>query len=67
METSNYKDPVSVTCYGKTKVWERKEAISFFLEGMHWCDGAERDRYTEIYLQLIDGAKEASDEYYGTV
>lgn len=54
-------DPVRVTCYGKTKVWERKDAIDFFLEGMRCCEGSERDRYTDIYLQLIDGAKEASD------
>jgi len=56
------KDPVVVTCGFKTKVWERQEAIDFFLEGMMWCEGSERDRYTNIYLQLIEGAKEASDE-----
>lgn len=55
-------DRVIVTCYGQTKIWERSEAIAFFLEGMRYCEGAERDRYTDIYLQLIDGAKEASDE-----
>lgn len=55
------EDPVKVTCYGQTKTWERKDAIEFFLEGMRWCEGAERDRYTNIYLQLIDGAKEAFD------
>ena len=62
METSNYKDPVSVTCYGKTKVWERTEAMAFFLEGMAWSEGAERDRYVNIYYQLVRGAKEAFDE-----
>lgn len=55
-------DPVKVTCYGETKVWEREDAIKFFLEGMRWCEGAERDRYVNIYLQLLDGAKEAFDE-----
>ena len=55
-------DPVKVTCYGETKTWERKDAIAFFLKGMMWCEGSERERYTNIYLQLIDGAKEASDE-----
>ena len=54
-------DLVVVVCYGKSKVWERSEAIAFFLEGMQWCEGSERERYTEIYLQLIGGAKEASD------
>ena len=55
-------DMVRVTCYGQTKMWERGKAIAFFLEGMHWSEGSERDRYTDIYLQLIDGEKEASDE-----
>ena len=54
-------DLVVVTCYGKSKVWERSEAIAFFLEGMRGCEGSERERYTDIYLQLIDGAKEAQD------
>lgn len=57
-------DLVVVTCYGKSKVWERQEAIAFFLDGMMGCEGAERERYTDIYLQLIDGAKEASDEIW---
>ena len=57
-------DPVRVTCYGQTKVWERKDAINFFLEGMMWCEGAEQERYADIYIQLIDGAKEASDEIW---
>ena len=55
-------DLVVVTCYGESKIWERSEAIAFFLEGMRCCEGAERERYTEIYLQLLDGAKEAFDE-----
>lgn len=54
-------DKVKVTCYGQTKIWDRSKAIAFFLEGMRCCEGAERERYTDIYLQLIDGAKEASD------
>ncbi len=57
-------DLVVVTCYGKSKVWERSEAIAFFLDGMMGCEGAERERYTDIYIQLIDGAKEASDEIW---
>lgn len=55
-------DPVKVTCYGQTQIWEREDAIKFFLDGMRCCEGAERERYTDIYLQLIDGEKEASDE-----
>ncbi len=57
-----FKDPVTVTCYGKTKVWERSKALEFFLEGAWQCDGAEAERYFNIYYQLIHGEKEASDE-----
>lgn len=55
------EDPVQVTCYGQTKTWERKEAIAFFFQGMMECDGAEKERYCNIYCQLVCGAKEARD------
>ena len=54
-------DLVAVTCYGQTKVWERKDALEFYLEAMAFCEGAERDRYVNIYYQLASGAKEAFD------
>ena len=54
-------DLVVVTCYGESKIWERKEAMEFFLEGLACSEGAERDRYVNIYYQLARGAKEAFD------
>lgn len=55
-------DSVKVTCYGETKVWDsRAEATAFYLEGMTMCEGAERDRYTNIYLQLLEGCTECED------
>lgn len=57
-------DPVKVTCYGQTKVWERKDALDFFLEGAWQCDGSEAERYFNIYYQLLHGAKEAVDEIW---
>ena len=55
-------DAVRVTCYGETKVWDdRQEAIKEYLEGMTCCAGAERERYTNIYLQLISGCTECVD------
>ena len=56
------KDLVLVTCYGQTKEWEREEAMDFYEEGILCCEGAERDRYVEIYFQLKHGAKVATDE-----
>ena len=55
-------DLVVVVCYGEEKVWERKEAMEFYLEGMAWSEGSERERYVNIYYQLARGAKEAYDE-----
>jgi hypothetical protein len=54
-------DPVKVTCYGETKIWERQDALGFFLAGARFFEGAEHERYFNIYCQLLDGAKEASD------
>ena len=58
-------DSVKITCYGETKVWDdRQEAIKEFLEGMSCCEGAERERSTNIYLQLINGCTECEDVDY---
>ena len=57
------KDSVKITCYGETKIWDsRQDAIREFIEGMVCCEGSEKERYTNIYLQLISGCKECSDE-----
>ena len=49
-------DSVTVICYGESKVWDsRADAIKFYLEGMTACEGAERNRYTNVYLDLIEG------------
>ena len=58
---------VDVICYGQKKHYEsRKKAIADYLENMSMCEGAERDRYMTIYLELVntksvivsDGSKE---------
>ena len=55
-------DSVTVITYGQKQIWDsRAEAIAFYLEGMAYCEGAERDRYTNIYLALISGASVCSD------
>ena len=55
-------DAVTITCYGTTEVWDnRADAIKFYLEGMTACEGAERDRYTNIYLQLLEGRAVCTD------
>lgn len=46
---------VKVLCYGEvTEYATRKEAISHFRQAMSCSEGAERERYTNIYLDLIE-------------
>jgi hypothetical protein len=56
-------DDVTVRCYGKETVFEtRKEAEDQYLEFMGMCEGAERERYMEIYLQIKAGFRLCTDE-----
>lgn len=55
--------PIKVTCYGKTEEWtSREDAQAFYIRCLQNSEGAERDRYLAIYLQLIDGEYVCSDE-----
>lgn len=52
--------------YGKAKMFEtRKDAIKFFREGIAECDGCERERYMEVYLDLIEGKQVCWDKQEG--
>ena len=56
---------VKVICYGQEQIWEsRDEAILFYLDGVRCCEGAERERYMNIYLNLIDGQDICTDDEY---
>lgn len=55
---------LTITCYGKTTRYpesKRKDMINEFLMGMISCDGSEKERYTNIYIDLVNGAKICSD------
>lgn len=55
-------DSVKVTCYGKEEIWDsRADAIKFYHEAMAACEGSEKDRYTNIYIQLLEGKTICSD------
>lgn len=56
-------DYVKVTCYGKEKVYDdRQEAIDFFMMGVASSEGSERNRYTEILIDLLSGKIDCSDK-----
>ena len=45
-----------VVCYNQAEVWKsREDAQAFYLEAMCACEGAERDRYTDVLLDLMAG------------
>ena len=52
----NYADSDGVTtvCYGKVQEWDdRSEARNFFLNAMMNSEGAERERYANIYFGIV--------------
>lgn len=57
-----FRNIVEVTCYGKKETMKREEAKKFYLEAMMFSEGSERERYTNIYIGLMNGLDEVSDE-----
>lgn len=58
-------EPIRITCYRCTEEWlDRNNAMSFYYEGMMMCEGSERDRYTDIFMQLGAGCMDCTDENY---
>ena len=59
----NPNPKVTTKCYGKIEEWNDKEqAKEHFLEAMMNSDGAERERYSAIYIQLMNGLSYCTDE-----
>lgn len=59
----NQKKSVKTKCYGEVKDWDsREKAKNFFLEAMMNSYGSEHDRYSAIYIQLVNGWFFCSDE-----
>jgi len=54
-------DIVTIHVYNTVEKMTRKEAIAKYLEGMRECEGSERERYTNIYFDLIEGKMECFD------
>lgn len=54
---------VMTICNGKREVWtDYEQAKVYFLELMMTTEGEERDRAECIYIQLLHGLDECSDE-----
>lgn len=56
LENLTAEGEVVVVCYNQAEVWQSREmAAAFYLEAMCACEGAERDRYTEVLLDIMAG------------
>lgn len=54
---------VTTVCNGKREVWtDYEQAKAFFLELMMTAEGEEHDRAECIYIHLMHGLGEGSDE-----
>lgn len=54
---------ITTMCNGKREVWTAyEEAKTYFLEMMMSAEGEKRDRAECIYVQLLHGLSECSDE-----
>lgn len=54
---------VTTVCNGKREVWtDYEEAKAYFLELMMSTDGEEHERAECVYIQLLHGLEECSDE-----
>ena len=54
---------VTTITYGKAEEWDtRQDAIKFFIDAINGCEGAERDRYVNVYMKLINGYDVCSDD-----
>ena len=54
---------VTTVCNGRREVWMNyEEAKSYFLELMMYTDGEKHERVECIYIQLLHGLEEGSDE-----
>lgn len=60
----NYADSDGVTTvyYGKAQEWDdRSDARNFFLNAMMNSEGAERERYANIYFGIVRGQGYCTD------
>ncbi|MCR5540463.1 MAG: hypothetical protein K6F71_06555 [Ruminococcus sp.] len=54
---------VNTVCNGKREVWsDYEQAKAYFLELMMSTEGEERERAECVYIQLMHGLDEYSDE-----
>lgn len=52
---------VTIVCYGQIETMEREKAIAKYYKAMACCEGSEKERYCNIYCQLVEGKNVCKD------
>lgn len=56
------KEDITTICYGRIDKWEdRAEAVKYFYGCALCSEGAEKERYVNIMMDLMAGANLATD------
>ena len=48
-------EKVSIECYGEVETMTREQALDKYRMCIDYSDGSEKERYVNIFLQLLDG------------
>ena len=48
-------EKVSIECYGEVETMTREQALDKYRMCIDYSDGCEKERYVNIFLQLLDG------------
>ena len=54
-------EKVSILCYNEIETMTREEALDKYRECVEYSDGCERERYVNIFFQLLDGCSICRD------
>lgn len=56
------KEDITTICYGHYDKWDdRVKAVKYFYDCANSSEGAERERYVKIMMELMDGKSFATD------
>lgn len=59
------KEAIKIICYGQEEIYtDRMKAMQFYMNCADNSEGAERERYLNILLDLMDGKSLCTDGWY---
>ena len=58
---SKLEDIVTIHCNGQRELTTRQSAIKFYKRAVQCTEGSERERYTNVLMDLLDGKKVCKD------